>query len=345
MAEVATYTPFFARRKRTQEPQRSHNFDIPHYICCCSPPLFLSIVLTGVKCWKPDWPRWIFVKISEQKAHVLWGRFTAIITKRSRLHLPHANWWQANQQHARKTTVPLCWHCCRSLTRFFFLSSVSLCLFLSLSPAPSVSLPLSSLRLLHLYHISFFFFFFAPELSFSPLLLLFPLLLSLFSRSSLHPRPCGPGEVAGWQKPDPLVSQVPYLAYEVLLSVLRVCVSRALFSRAKWGVRGWCTWYTVRRGGRSEGKEWRERLAEGGREKGRWRPGLSCLRWVRLLLDLSLVIKEPCGSPWKCNTPFSQTLTVRFFLNLKQEKNAGLTCLQHNLFPVSCRHRDIMMRL
>lgn len=60
---------------------------------------------------------------------------------------------------------------------FFLLKlSVSLCLFLSLSLAPSVSLPLSSRRLLHLYH-----FFFAPELSFSPLLLLSPLLLSVLS--------------------------------------------------------------------------------------------------------------------------------------------------------------------
>lgn len=141
---------------------------------------FLS-VLTGVKCWNPDWLRWIFVKISKRKAHVLWGRFTAIITERSRLHLPHANWWQANQQHALKTTVPLCWHCCRSLTAFpppFFLNlSVSLSLFLSPSLAPSVSLPLSSLHLLQLYHISLFFFLFAPERSFSPVLLLFPLLL------------------------------------------------------------------------------------------------------------------------------------------------------------------------
>lgn len=93
------------------------------------------------------------------------GRFAAIITKHSRLHLPHANWWQANRQHAQKTTVPLCWHCC-SLAPFFFFFK-ALCLFLSFSLAPSVSLPLSSLRLLHLYHISSFFFF-APEVSFSP---------------------------------------------------------------------------------------------------------------------------------------------------------------------------------
>ncbi|CAB1444428.1 unnamed protein product [Pleuronectes platessa] len=46
--------------------------------------------------------------------------------------------------------------------------------------------------LLHLYH--FFSLFSAPELSFSPLLLLFPPLPSAFSRSSLPPRPCGPGE-------------------------------------------------------------------------------------------------------------------------------------------------------
>lgn len=81
---------------------------------------FYAFVLTGVKCCKPNWPHWIFVKISVRKAHVLWGRFTAIITKRFPLHLPHANWWQANRQHAPKTTVPLCWHCCRSLAAFFF---------------------------------------------------------------------------------------------------------------------------------------------------------------------------------------------------------------------------------
>lgn len=168
---------FFALRKHT-EPGHKQKFDT--LTRCRSSSFFLS-VLTGVKCWNPDWLRWIFVKISKRKAHVLWGRFTAIITERSRLHLPHANWWQANQQHALKTTVPLCWHCCRSLTAFpppFFLNlSVSLSLFLSPSLAPSVSLPLSSLHLLQLYHISLFFFLFAPERSFSPLLLLFPLLL------------------------------------------------------------------------------------------------------------------------------------------------------------------------
>lgn len=62
--------------------------------------------------------------------------------------------------------------------------------------------------------------------SFSPLLHLSLFLLSLFSRLSVHPWPCGPGEVAGWQKLDPLVSQVPYLTYEVLLCVSaeRLCV-------------------------------------------------------------------------------------------------------------------------
>lgn len=126
--------------------------------------LFYLIVLTGVKCWTPDWPRWIFVKISERKAHVLWGRFTAIITKRSPLHLPHANWWQANQQHAPKTTVPLCWHSFCSLA-FFSLSSLCLSAFFSPSLWPHLSL-----FLFHLVVFCIFitFFFFAPELFFSP---------------------------------------------------------------------------------------------------------------------------------------------------------------------------------
>ena len=257
--------------------------------------LFYLIVLTGVKCWTPDWPRWIFVKISERKAHVLWGRFTAIITKRSPLHLPHANWWQANQQHAPKTTVPLCWHSFCSLA-FFSLSSLCLSAFFSPSLWPHLSLFLFHLVVFCIF-ITFFFLLLS---SFSPLLLLFPLLLSLFSRSSLHPRPCGPGEVAGWQKPDPLVSQVPYLAYEVLpcmcTECLCVCERGAVLEgkvrcermmhlihceerRKKWGKR-------------VEGETSRGREGGGGQD-------LSCLRWVRLLLDPSLVIREPCGSQWK----------------------------------------------
>lgn len=40
------------------------------------------------------------LKITEQRAHVFRGRLVAIIIKPSQLHLPHANWWQANRQHA-----------------------------------------------------------------------------------------------------------------------------------------------------------------------------------------------------------------------------------------------------
>lgn len=89
---------------------RSHN--VATILICVYLFCFFSIVLRGVKCWKLDWLHWILKKIKERKAHVFRGRFTMIITKHSQLHLPHANWWQANQQHAQKTTVPLCWHCC-----------------------------------------------------------------------------------------------------------------------------------------------------------------------------------------------------------------------------------------
>lgn len=116
------------------------------------------------------------MKISVQKAHVFRGRFAAIITKHSRLHLPHANWWQANQQHAQKITVPFCWHCC-SLAPFFFFFLSSLCLSPSLWPH-------LSLFLFHLFILCIFTtfpLFFAPEVFFSPLLLLSPLLLSVLS--------------------------------------------------------------------------------------------------------------------------------------------------------------------
>lgn len=186
------------------------------------------------------------------------------------------------------------------LTRSLFLSS--LCLSPSLWPH-------LSLFLFHLFILCIFTtfpLFFAPEVFFSPSYSCLHS-SSLFSRSSLHPRPCGPGEVAGWQKLDPLVSQVPYLAYEVLpcmcAECLRVCVcvcERGTVLEGK--VRCERMMHLIHceeKRRRSEGKEWRERLLSGRREGGRWRPGLHSLRWVRLLLDLSLVFRELRGSQWK----------------------------------------------
>lgn len=261
---------FFALRKHT-EPGHKQKFDT--LTRCRSSSFFLS-VLTGVKCWNPDWLRWIFVKISKRKAHVLWGRFTAIITERSRLHLPHANWWQANQQHALKTTVPLCWHCCRSLTASPPLFLISLC------PSAFFSPPLWPHLSLFLFHLFIFcnFITFPFFLSFCSWAFLFspPTLVPTpplpFSHSSLHPRPCGPGEVAGWQKPDPLVLQVSYLTYEVTLCMcLSVCVSlcRVWFVRAGHCSRGqsevWEDDALDTLWGRSEGSGERDFQRVGGR--------------------------------------------------------------------------------
>lgn len=101
-------------------------------------------------------------------AHVFRGRFVTIITQHSQLHVLRANWWRANPQHARKTTVALFWHCC-SLAPAFFPLSTPLCLstaFSSLRPHLS----------LFLFNLSIFCIlipsppsFLAPEVSISPL--------------------------------------------------------------------------------------------------------------------------------------------------------------------------------
>lgn len=94
------------------------------------------------------------------------GRFVAIITQRSQLHLPRANWWRANRRHARKTTVALFWHCCSLafFSFFFFLSSLCLsAAFSSSSLWPHLSLFPFNLSIFCIPHS-----FLAPEVSISP---------------------------------------------------------------------------------------------------------------------------------------------------------------------------------
>lgn len=122
---------------------------------------------------------------------------------------------------------------------FFFKLSVSLSAF---SLAPSVSLPLSSLRLLHLYHISSLFFFLHLRSLFLPPPTLVstppPSVLSLLSSPA-----------AMWSRRGSGVTEAGPFGVASSLSRLRgagvparrvflrqcasVCVSGALFSRAK----------------------------------------------------------------------------------------------------------------
>lgn len=182
------------------------------------------------------------------------------------------------------------------LTRFLFFFPSSLCLSASFSSSlwPHLSLFLFNLSIFCIFIPPPPLFFLHLRSPFLPLLLLSPLLLSLFSRSSMHPRPCGPGEVAGWQKLDPLVSQVPYLTYEV--PPRTGAGSAGVCARARAGVLG------LRSRGQSKvleddaldtlwgGEEevtemkWEHNLAPLGRMEGSGGPHR--LRWLRLLLEL-----------------------------------------------------------